>query len=159
MGDGRVFSDSDSLGDARAWLREQVTTGGASCPCCRQFAKIYRRRLHSGMARALVLMYRAHGCDWQDKTQTLRGVGSAARDESLLRFWGLIEEDPRRREDGGRMGWWRVTEAGANFVEGRTRAASHVVVYNGSKIRLDAEKTISIREALGENFNYDELMA
>lgn len=31
---GRLFDDGASLGEARAWLREQAGDRGARCPCC-----------------------------------------------------------------------------------------------------------------------------
>ena len=34
-----------TLDEAKAWLRDQVDDG-AHCPCCGQFAKVYKRRIH-----------------------------------------------------------------------------------------------------------------
>ena len=52
-----MIEDSDSLGTAREWLRSQAKDG-ARCPCCRQYVKVYRRKLNSSMSRALMIMYR-----------------------------------------------------------------------------------------------------
>jgi hypothetical protein len=48
-----------TLADAQKWLAERVK-GGARCPCCNQFTKVYRRQINSGMARSLIAMY-LHG--------------------------------------------------------------------------------------------------
>lgn len=154
------ITDESTVGEAKAYLTTEAQAGGVACPCCTQLVKVYRRALNAGMAYALVAMYKAHGLGWQQKTETLRGVGAAARDESLLRYWGLLQEDLRLREDGGRAGWWRVTEAGREFVLGRTRVPKHAVVFDARLIRLDdTDGQITIREALSKKFSWAELMA
>lgn len=153
-----VWPDHVTLGEARRWLRQEAQDKGGTCPCCTQRAQIYRRTIHSGMARALVVMCREHGMDWQDKTSTLRGYGAAARDESLLRFWGLLEEDVRTREDGGHAGWWRVTDAGRRFVHGRILVPKYALVYDGRCLGSDGPH-VSIVQCLGKRFNLSRLMA
>ena len=151
------FEASAPLGEVQAWLREQAAGDGARCPCCTQLTKVYRRSLNAGMARALIWMYRAAGTEWQKKTDTLRGIGAAARDEALLRYWGLLEE--RNGESGRRVGWWRVTEAGEAFVLGETRVPRHVLVFDGRCLGLDERAgTTSIFDALGDHFDYHVLM-
>lgn len=130
---------------------------GTDCPCCGQRAQVYKRSLHSGMGRALVIMYRAAGTEWQDKTVTLRGVGAAARDESLLRYWGLLEEAAVRREDGGRAGWWRVTDLGRDFVLERIKVDKYVYVYDRECLGSDGP-TVSIRDCLGTRFDLRDLL-
>lgn len=148
-----------SLVEAREWIKDQVINGnGAKCPCCLQLAKQYRRKLNSGMAFALVKMYTEHGTNWQDKTVTLRGVASAARDESLLRHWGLLEEASKTREDGGHAGWWRVTEAGQMFAQGRSMVHSHVLLYDNRFRGLVGEQ-VTIQDCLGKSFDLAELLA
>ena len=146
-----------TLEQAKQWLRDRVDDG-ARCPCCNQYAKIYRRKLNSGMAAALVRMYRTHGCDWQDKTITLRGYAAAARDESLLRYWDLLEEATDTRDDGGRAGWWRVTTRGAHFVQGFAKVQSHALVYDSNLRSLDGPM-VTIHDCLGAKFSLAELMA
>lgn len=150
-------NDNTPLGTARRWLRDRVDEG-ERCPCCTQLAKVYRRALNAGMARALIAMYRAGGTDWIHKPTVLKGLGSAARDESILRYWGLLEEEKDRRPDGGRSGWWRVTDAGEEFVLGATTVPKHARIYDGRCLGLDPESYISIKDALGNKFDYDALM-
>lgn len=146
-----------TLVEARAWLSQQLTEG-ARCPCCTQVAREYRRRLNSGMAYALCVLYRSNrGVGWVHKPTVLRGVGAAARDESLLRHWGLLEESVEQRPDGGRAGWWRVTELGAAFVRGETRVREYVVMFGNRPLRLEGGY-IDIERALGSRFNYRELI-
>lgn len=60
MPDPVRFNDSMPLSDARATLRTLVDVGH-QCPCCRQFSKVYRRRLNAGMAASLVKLWAAVG--------------------------------------------------------------------------------------------------
>lgn len=149
--------DDATLGEAKEWLRQRIAEG-ARCPCCTQFAKEYRRKLNSGMAFALVRMYQLHGTSWQDKTITLKGAAAAARDESLLRHWGLLEEDKRTRADGGHAGWWRVTDLGEQFIQGRVKVRSHVVLYDNRFRGLNGFE-VTIEQCLGSRFSRAELMA
>jgi len=145
-----------TVAEEKARLRAEWEEG-TTCRCCGQRVQLYRRKLNSGMARALIVMYRAHGLEWQDKTVTLSGVGAAARDEPLLRFWGLLEEDTRTREDGGRAGWWRVTEKGAAFIRQGTRVPKYAKTFNSQCYGLEGE-SITIRDALGDRFDLEELL-
>lgn len=148
------FSDDDTLGSARAWLREQAAEG-ALCPCCRQLAKIYKRRINSGQARILIKWWRNYGTTPVKLSQAVQTPGG---DYAKLRWWGLIEKLPGVREDGGSAGVWRVTDLGRRFVHGTARIPRAARVYNNTLLRLDAAETVSIREALGAKFDYDELM-
>lgn len=143
-----------TLDQAKAWLRRHVEEG-AHCPCCGQMAKVYPRRIHSSMARALIKMYRAPGA-WVRLTDILehRQIVDAAK----LRYWGLIEEEQERRPDGGRAGWWGVTEAGRAFVEGRATVTKYARIYDGRCLRMTGPE-VGITDALGDAFDYDELMS
>lgn len=146
-----------SLDDARRWLRQRLDAG-VECPCCGQFAKRYRRQLNSGMALALVVFYRECGTQWGYKPDVLRGLGAAARDESLLRHWGLLEEATEDREDGGRAGWWRVTPKGKAFVQGELSVRKKLVIYNNFPEGFEGRMT-TVQQALGYRFRLDDLMS
>lgn len=133
---------------------------GTTCRACGQHAQRYRRKINAGMARALIALYRAGGRDarrWVHKPTALSGLGAAARDEALLRFWGLIEESQQPREDGGRSGWWRLTPRGAGFVQMQETVSSHAWIYNGEFVRYDGAP-VTIAACLGDRFNYEELL-
>jgi hypothetical protein len=146
--------DASTLGYARAWLRARVTKG-EKCPCCNQRAQVYRRTINSGQARALIGMYRADRARGWIHANSL---DSRSREEGKLRYWGLLEEERTRRPDGGRAGYWRITDLGEQFVLGRVRVPSHVHIYDDRLLKVDASKTISIYDALGKKFDYDKLM-
>ena len=151
-------SDGTTLKEARDWLRVQVVGDGADCPCCTQFAKVYRRSLNSSMARSLVIMYREHGVNWQDKIATLKAAHvEHAADDAKLRYWGLNQEDDRRTDDGRHAGWWRVTAKGGMFVRGLITVPKYAIVFDTKCLGLDGPQ-VTIRDCLGDRFNLRELM-
>lgn len=144
--------------DVQAKLREAVKQpGGAICPTCTQHAQIYRRQIYSRMARDLIALWRAGGTEEFVHAPTV--LRRARGDDAKLRYWGLIEEESERRPDGGRTGYWRVTEKGADFVRGLIRLPKHALVYNGRLLGMDDSETCSIQQCLGVQFDYNELMA
>jgi len=63
--------------------------------------------------------------------------------------------DPTKRTSGV----WRATAAGKDFALRKTRAASHVYTLSPGQEVLGWEPTTTnVVEALGEDFNYHELM-
>src|SRR4051812_23810063 len=144
-----------TLGEARQWLAARVAAG-ARCPCCNQYTKVYRRQINSGMARSLIAMY-LHGPQGQ-WVHLPTQVGARSREEGKLRYWLLVEEQVDvQRQDGGRAGYWRLTDAGRDWVTGRTTVAKFVIVYNNIVLSHDGPQ-VTIPDALGTRFNYPELM-
>lgn len=144
-----------TLDDARAWLFGRADEG-VHCPCCTQFAKVYRRKLTGSIARVLIAMWREAGRDWV----YLPDIRSAGQDEAIARYWGLIEPypDARRYDGSSRVGWWRLTPLGVQFVQNDALIPKYASIYNGNLVSLDAREHISIIDALGTKFNYSDLM-
>jgi len=149
------FSDAMTLGDARDELRTLVDEGHR-CPLCTQFAKVYKRTIHSTMAVELIRFYRAAGREPFDlPSLTTKRSGDPAK----LRYWGLLRALDGERDDGSdRVGIWQVTELGERFVLGRASVPKYARVYDGRCLGLHG-KPVTIRECLGERFDYRELMA
>lgn len=72
--------------------------------------------------------------------------------------WGLIEEEPIVRPDGGRAGWWRITPFGQQFVLGNSTVPKYARLYDGRCLGLEGVP-VTIRDCLGTKFNYADLMA
>jgi hypothetical protein len=155
------------LAEAKQEFFEQARRGGAACPCCGRFGKVYKRKIHSGMAAILVLLYRHQNLGF---THVLTLVSAAMTpsvaahvgggDFAKLRYWGLIEEETHERVSKGKKcgtGRWRITGSGAQFVEGTATVQRHVWVYSGQALGFHGEH-ISIHDALGDRFSYAELM-
>lgn len=130
---------------------------GIVCPCCGQYCKLYRRALNAQMARFLIWLVREFEArprwiDWHEAPSILRGG-----DYAKLQYWGMIENCPNDNPGQRTSGLWRPTELGVEFAHMRRRAASHAYVFNNSVVRFE-DQYITIEDALGEHFNYRELM-
>lgn len=159
--------------EIRAWLREHAADG-AICPCCRLEAKVYKRKLNSSMAYVLLLMVGEmqlnggaymHVPSMLNRKRLKPKVAAALRgDYAKLKHWGFIEQEKRPRrvsgEDKGKrtLGNWRPTERGIAFVRGEIDAPSHAVLYGKRCLRLVEETRTTINGALGDKWNYVELM-
>ena len=155
----KEFTDDMSLIDARALLRRLVDEGH-ECPCCTQFAKVYKRKIHASMARAVISIYRASYWEkkhWVEISKLL--PHNQVADAAKLRYWGLIEEEPSVRSDGSeRTGFWRITLKGMEFVRGAGTVQKYAKLYDGRCLGLEGDM-VTIQDALGKKFNYSELMA
>ena len=95
-------------------------------------------------------------CDgWMDY-RNWRARGEP-RQHSLLRHmpWGLVERSDRRT--GKNAGWWRTTERGRDFVEGRIVVPKYVWYYNDA-VYAWSDRDTSFRKACGKKFDLDELL-
>jgi len=135
-----------TLGEARDVLRELVEEG-YRCPCCTQFAKVYRRKVHSSMAVALISFYRKHRLEWAE----WEGRQS---DEAKLRYWRLMEA---QMAPHGESGLWRITSLGEAWVFNRMTVKKYARIYDGRCLNLTGEQ-VTIVDALGTKFNYRDLM-
>jgi len=155
-----------TIHEAKKELREHWLEG-ASCPVCNQYVKLYHRKITSSMAYGLILVYRyfrihpeaefVHVSDYLN-TLEIDGAIRNTGDITKLRYWGLIDSDKTVREDGSkRSGFWTITEKGKQFVRGEITVPSHVKIFNNKYFGFTGEH-ITIREALQNKFNYDELM-
>ena len=135
---------------------------GAHCPCCERFIKLYRRPLSASMARYLIVLAKKSGTGnpWLHVETDFRDVSIPSRgDYAKLRYWGLIEPKPGVSERGTRTnGYWRITDKGRDFVAGNALVPSHVFLLNNRLVGF-SDKSVTIRDALGSAFSYDELMA
>lgn len=144
-----------SLSAAQEWLRDRVDDG-ETCPCCTQFAKVYRRKLTAPVAQVLIAMYRHAGTGWVH----LPELGLSRGDEAKARYWKLIEQpaDAEREDGSKRVGYWRLTPLGVEFVHNRARVAKYARIYDGRCLALDDTETVSIVDVLGAKFDYRQLM-
>jgi hypothetical protein len=169
---GVVFdSNKASLEDAKKWLRTNFTKG-ATCPCCHQFVKLYKRPFNKSMAYVLLLIacyFRGDAVDeWLHVPSYIaemvsdhpRRAAAVRGDWAKLKFWGLIEEKPEKRDDGSpRVGYWRLTPLGNQFVKRQVKVPSHVFIYNGAPLpKRASDDLITIDDALGTEFKYSEIM-
>lgn len=157
-----------TLARAQEWLRARVKKG-AECPCCKRFARVYDRKLPSASVRVLIALYRLEGKEGREYVQlpplldqlglsTLKRTAHQGGYATLSHHWALIEAKPGERKDGSkRVGWWRLTDLGREFVLEQTKVSKYARLYGQRLLRVHGEP-IGIRDALGNHFDYRELM-
>ena len=144
-----------------AEAQKQVRDGwrkGTRCPCCGQMVKLYRRKMYAAVIRDLIGLYHRRHDHFHHVSTFCYNKKSGGGDFAKLRYWGLIEEktepgNPFKRKSG----YWKITEIGIAFVENRAFCPQYVLVYN-QRARYFEGENIDIEQALGEQFNYQELM-
>jgi len=89
---------------------------------------------------------------------TERKINVSNAEYSKLSYWGLIEGKPNEDDDTKRdSGFWRITPLGIDFVNGKCSTCRHVFLYNKKRYG-SSDETTTIKEALGDKFDYAELM-
>jgi hypothetical protein len=132
---------------------EEGKVKGIVCPCCKQFAKIYNRKLNSAMAYSLILVakyFEENPHESSVHVEQYLSKTTRATDFYKLRFWGLIEESDRTSH-------WMVSPKGFDFVNNKVKVPKKVAIYNNEFIGESRDQT-SIVEALGDKFDFSELM-
>jgi len=84
--------------------------------------------------------------------------GTIGGDFAKLAYWGLIEAE--LVADGSKSrtsGMWRISFLGIAFVEDRLRIKEFAEIFDGKRICLSGNM-LGIKDALGNKFNYQELM-
>lgn len=152
--------DFDTLDEAKAFLRDNWDKG-TNCPCCGQRVQRYNYKLFASSAFALIRLYRLGEGEHHIK-QFAEATANTPRAPHFaeLRFWHMVEastnDDPTKKASG----YWKITDAGKQFVEGTLRVKSRILMYNNKFVGFAPNsEIISIREALGNKFDYEELMA
>ena len=137
---------------------------GTTCPCCGRYVKLYKRKLTSSMVKALILIYKYFKLNpesWLHVENYLKDqkISAAVRgDFPKLRYWGLLEKQIDKRDDGsGRVGYYKITQKGIDFVKGKVEVPRFAYIYNQKVEQFDKEQT-DVKKALGDKFDYEELI-
>ena len=154
------MDDTTTLAEARAALNEDWEKG-TECPCCHQRVELYPRRIYATSAIGIINLY--HLTQEQPDVEYFhikvieRHRKSGGGDFAKLATWGLVEEqfndDTKKRTSG----YWRITPKGESYVRGELRIPKIARIYNKRLFRFEGEQ-VGIRDALGKNFDYAELM-
>jgi hypothetical protein len=150
-----LFPGDMPLDEVRDRLREMVKDGkGHDCPVCTRRVQVYKRNINATMARSLIAMWRAWGHEF-GHLPTLRPQAALhhSNQEASLAWWGLIEEEKVRRPDGGRAGYWRVTDLGGQWIRGEVTVPKFARHFNRRCLQVLGEPW-SIHDALGTRFDW-----
>jgi hypothetical protein len=130
---------------------EQLKTGESCyCPLCERHAKIYRRKIHASMAKALLEVLKLGG-DAEYFHYSVLTVPALSGDFAKLVHWGLIQQKPDC------LGFWLVTEKGVEFAKKQTTVPKYVFLWEGVPMKYSDEQ-VNIIQALGDKYSYSEIM-
>ena len=159
-----IITNDSTITEGKEYLRQNWEKG-TKCPCCNQFVKLYRRKLNSGMSYGLIQIYKIgmeinFKDNWMKVADELvkRQLNPANLDYSKLHYWGLLEQKPNEDDKTKRdSGYWKITERGKKFIRNEIKLQKYVYIYNGKIQDFDGDM-VGIKDCLGNNFNYVELM-
>jgi len=144
-----------SIAEAKQYLRNNYKKGTV-CPCCNKYVKAYKRKLNSGIARSLIIMYKLEAFWFDNKYIHVQNefaklkLRATTMDYAYAEKWELIV-------DGDEIGTWTLTKKGVDFVANKIVLPDHCLVYNGN-VYSWSNNLINIEHALTESFDYQKLM-
>jgi hypothetical protein len=159
-GTGDLFTDGIIGQTRQAVMKKAEEKDGCKCDVCGQLVKVYSRAITSTMARQLIHADAIHGDRFFHIKDVVMGQ-SGASDFSKLHYWGLITAAPHDLSDKTKKtsGFWRITDTGRAFIRGGLSLPKYALVYNGEFLGFDNAKGVAtIRDALGNKFDYSALM-
>lgn len=149
---------ANKLKKAKRKIKENIRKG-ITCPCCGLFVKQYKRKLNSTMCLSLLNLYKLNKNNEDYHHITIIEPSKAGTGElSKLAYWGLVESQVNESTSKRCSGFWRITPKGKKFAKGEIALPKHCIVFNKELIRLDGTEQVKITDALGDRFNYQELM-
>jgi hypothetical protein len=150
-----------SLQQARNDWRETIHGSGGKCPCCNRWGKTYYRNINNTMAKALSWLGSADcisfDSDWVDVPNTAPSWVLRSNQLSTLRWWGLVTRATREDFKTNWSGLWRITDYGAEFLQGNKAVPKSVFTYNGDVVGTSTEE-VYIKDCLKEKFDYGHTM-
>lgn len=157
----KKFNDDTTLGEVREYLHEHGKKG-VDCPACDRLVKIYDRKINGGIVMNLFPMYRFNLENPQDFLHVYSAIKADQgmnMEYSKLAWWNLIEKMAGKPEDKAKKssGMWRITPKGIAFLRGQITIPERVSIYD-NRIVGYSENHVNVREALGNKFDYEELM-
>ena len=135
-------------------------SSGYICSHCGSYCKEYTRKFNSNMALCMVLLWK-HKINGFVKVEDflLEHGQKRCGDFSYLVHYGFLEKQKVKREDGSKKnGYYRLTGRGILFLEGKITAAEKFKVFQ-NKFQGFAGKDITLKDALGTKFNFDEMIS
>jgi hypothetical protein len=158
-----IHTPQTTLAEVKEYLTQNYEKG-CICPACKQHVKQYKRKLSSTMAGVLIRIYaylnKNQICNgfmkYQNILDQLQVPTSQRADWQKLVYFDLIEPKTTKKGDK-EQGLYRITPRGIAFIKGEITMPEHCKVYNG-KVRGYAMEQITIKQALKNRFDFDDLM-
>lgn len=157
------MKQDSTLAEVKVYLRENCEKG-IDCPACGRVVKIYKYTMNSGMAFALITMYKLTQANPNENYFHVQkdfaekfGTNANALHYSLMKWWGFMLPQPNTDPDRKGTGYWCLTEKGKRFVLGQLSTPRQVHIYDNKCVGYSEEHT-NIHQALQDKFDFKELM-
>lgn len=176
--------DPDTITLTEAWeamvpAMEGNGAEGARCLLCGKYLRVYYRNLGHEIAQVAIVLHRwnlANPGEWAFLAKLgVTGKAGYRGDYAWGRYWGLYEQRDDPRPDGYKhAGWWRITDLGTAWVTSgllpeprRLKLPRYVRTFQEAALGPPWPYTekgtlmpdVGVRDAAGEHFNYERLMA
>lgn len=157
------FLGHETVSVAREWLKSVLGRGGF-CPTCDRIAVYKNYPMKDSMARLLIEMYRHHGMSSVDVREFYLDGELVDRNNyvSKIAQRGLVVEDlTKYRKDGGKGGWYKLTDAGVEWIFNRSLTPATVRSFNYYEESGHSSRMVSIVEVMRDSakWNYASLMS
>ena len=131
-----------------------------NCPCCQRYAQVYKRRIYDSIARQLIRLYTLGGDkDYVNAVHLILKGSHSTQDFQKAKYFDLIERRPLSEDDLGKTsGWWRLTERGVQFVQGKLAIPHIALVFDDNVLGFEGNP-VTIKDCLDEHFSYERLMS
>ena len=143
-----------TIAEAKTHLRDNWEEG-TNCPCCGQKVKLWRKKPISTAVASLCKLVKMY--DGKALHLDKFNVVKKDRNFNQLVLWGLIRPEYNEGETKRASGEWHPTAKGIMFVNEVRSIRKYVYTYDNKVVKF-SDETITVREALGNKFNYQELI-
>ncbi len=141
----------------RSQLEQEARGEGCNCIVCGERAKWNRRSLSKKQVKALVNLYKKTqpgGYSHITEFAESRGDGDEI---AKTRYWQLAAPGENTDKKKLHSGYWKLTDFGRQFVEGRVSIYKYVWVYRAHAMAYDGEG-VSIYDCYGQHFDIREVL-
>lgn len=152
----------NTIAEAKEHLKENWEKG-VDCPACGQHVQLYRYPLFATSAYALIELYKLTINNYPEEYFHVNKFAEAKAGKirsphfAELRFWGLVQAMDKKTKEKNSSGYWAITEKGKRFVERSLKVPKYIKIYNNKFVGHEGDE-ISITDALGNKFNYADLI-
>ena len=146
-----------TLSEAIEKWESAIAADGGRCPCCNRFGKIYSRHFNKTMAWSLLWLWNTGGKNFVDVPNTAPTQVLRSNQLPTVRWWGLIERKENNDTKNKHSGFWRVTDLGADIINGKCSMPKTVFTYDADVVRFGDEH-IKFNDAFHGVFDYSEVM-
>ncbi len=153
----KLYTLEEATAIIKAGVKEKLLEG-SECPVCTQFVKLYPIKIPATGVRDLIRLYRLTDGDTDGFLHVNDFADLSSRSFAKLAHWDLIQSEINEDTDKRTSGMWTIAAKGKRFVEGDEKVPNRAYIFDSSA-RAFSHDLVSVQDALGNKFDYEELMS